>query len=386
MENRPWWWLDDAERTRLGLGASVTRSTHGVLFGGAERPFRLEVLPRAHDAPVRLGPIALRVWGDAGAPGARALLRAAVDVLGPRLADGFDADAVPLRAHGAAPAAKTAARTTIIDVPSVCDRACVFCQVSLRPPASRSPRGSDEDVERAIAAAEGPVLFTGDDALSSPRIVHWVAMAAERAPHVAVIGPPRLGRTAALAPALARAGLRGYLTALLGASDAAHDRIGGREGAYAAVREAASAMRAAGVTVELVTPLIRPLLGELGAIAARAAELADGGHTLLAYAPDSMVGDAFDAVVPTFDELRDALASLGAARASVDSLPLCVLPEAMRPMGGATLERTDERLHVVYPEAICGACEMRPRCPGLAVTVERAVGTRGLVALRRGGR
>jgi hypothetical protein len=148
------------------------------------------------------------------------------------------------------------------------------------------------------------------------------------------------------------------------------------------VREAAAAMRKAGVKVELVTPLIRPILADLGAICALAADLADGGHTLLAYAPDSMVGEGFDAVVPPFDELRAALAGLAGARVSVDALPLCVLPETMRPRGGARLDRTDARLQVGYA-AVCGECELKPGCPGFAATVGRAVGTVGLVALRR---
>lgn len=383
MDDRPWWWLDENERARLGLGAAVQRSSLGVVFGDTDRVVRLEILPRTDDAPIRLGPISMRLWGDPRDPRARTLLRGAVEILGPRLADDFDPHTVAIESALMAASPKGETRTTIIDVPSVCDRACVFCQVSLRPIETRSPRGTDAEVEHAIAVAEGAVLFTGDDALSNPRIVEWVDLAARKASHVAVIGPPRLGRTAALAPALAKAGMRKYVTALLGASEATHDRVGGREGAHRAVREAAAAMRAAGITVELVTPLIRPVLSELGAIADLAATLADGGHTLLAYAPDSMVGDAFDPVVPAFDDLREALTAITGKRSSVDALPLCVLPAAMRSNGGTTLERTDERLGVVYPEAICGACELRARCPGLAVTVERAVGTRGLVALRR---
>ena len=388
MDDRPWWWLDDAERARLGLGNAVTRSARGVLFGDSRRPFRVEIVARTDDAPVRLGPIALRVLGNHGDARGRALLRAVIDILGPRIADDFDPDVVAREpaTRERAPIAAQPPReesTTIIDVPSVCDRACVFCHISRRPIAERRPRGADDDVERAIATAEGAILFTGDDALAHPRIVPWVAMAAERGRHVAVIGPPRLGITARRAPELATAGLRKYITALLGASDATHDRLNGREGALRAVREATAAMRAAGVQVELVTPLIRPILGELAAITALAAELGDGGHTLLAYAPDSMVGDAFDAVVAPLDELRAALAPIATARVSVDALPLCVLPEAMRPRGGARLDRTDERLHVGYPEAICGGCDLQSSCPGIAATVERAVGTRGLVALRR---
>ena len=387
MKDRPWWWLDDAERAKLGLGGAVKRSERGVLFGDSRRAFRLEIVARTHDAPVRLGPIALRVFGNPSDPRGRALLRAAVEILGPRIDDGFDPD--PEMAQDApAPiveAPRAEENATIIDVPSVCDRACVFCHISTRPIAERTPRGSDEGVERAIAAAKGAILFTGDDALAHPRIVAWVEMAAQNGRHVGVIGPPRIGVTARVAPELARAGLRKYVTALLGASDATHDRVGGREGALRAVREAAAAMRAAGVKVELVSPLIRPVLGELGAILALGAEIADAGHTLLAYAPDSMVGETFDAVVAPFDELRVALAAIVGARVTVDALPPCVLPESMRPRGGARLDRTDERLHVGYPEATCSACEMKPSCPGLAATVERAVGTRGLVALRRSG-
>ncbi len=394
MGDRPWWWLDDAERARLGLGSAVRRSANGVLLGDSRRPFRLEIVARTDDAPVRLGPIALRVLGNPADPRGRALLRAAVDLLGPRIADDFDPDVVARERvvkEKAAERARIAAEprgegpATIIDVPSVCDRACVFCHISRRPIADRTPRGSDEDVERAIAAAAGAILFTGDDALAHPRIVAWVAMASERGRHVAVIGPPRRGVTARRAPELARAGLRKYITALLGASEETHDRINGRDGALGAVREAVSAMRAAGVRVELVTPLIRPVLAELAAITALAAELTDGGHTLLAYAPDSMVGDGFDAVVAPLDELRAALAPIATAGVTVDALPLCVLPEAMRARGGARLDRTDERLHVSYPAAICGGCELKSGCPGIAATVERAVGTRGLVALRRPG-
>ncbi|MEP7122567.1 MAG: radical SAM protein [Byssovorax sp.] len=389
MNDRPWWWLTDAERAKLGLGAAVKRSSEGVLFGDSRRPFRLEIVARTDDAPVRLGPIALRLLGNPGDPRGRALLRAVVEILGPRLDEGFDPEVVPREVEAKAivearvEAPRSEENVTIIDVPSVCDRACVFCQISSRPIAERTPRGADEDVERAIAAAPGAVLFTGDDALSHPRIAAWIEAAARDGRHVAVIGPPRLGSTARMAGDLARAGLRKYLTALLGASDESHDRIGGREGALRAVREATAAMRKAGVKVELVTPLIRPILAELGAITALAAELADGGHTLLAYAPDSMVGAGFDAVVAPFDELRAALAPLAGARISVDALPLCVLPETMRPRGGATFDRTDERLRVGYDEAICGGCELRPGCPGFAATVGRAVGTRGLVALRR---
>jgi len=352
----------------------VRRTELGVLFGDS-RGLRLEILPRIDDAPVRLGPIALRIWGQADERRTRALLRAAVELLGPRLSEDFDPDAIELDAPD-----PKAGIESIIDVPSVCDRACVFCHVSQKPLGARVPRGSDEDVERAIEAATGPILFTGDDALSHPRIVELVAQAARRGRPVSLIGPPRLGVTAAAATRLATAGLRKWVTALLGASAAGHDRIAGREGAFQAVGEATVAMSAAGVAVELVTPLIRPVLAELAAIARCARELGSGAHTLLAYAPDSMVGTSFDGLVPPFDELRAALAPLSTV--SMEGLPLCVLPEP-RQADAASFDRTDSNLHVVHPETTCGRCELKPRCPGVATTVERVVGSTGLVPLRR---
>lgn len=358
---RPWWWIDEAERARLGLGTTVRRTERGVLFGDA-----LEILPRCDDAPVRLGPIALRLWGSTTDRRGRVLLRAVVDLLGPRLADDFEPDAVALDA--------AIVSTTVIDVPSVCDRACVFCHVSQQPMGERVAKGTDADVERALAGAKGDLLFTGNDALSHPRIVEWIAAAGGRA--VSVIGPPRSGVTPLLAPQLARAGLRKWITALLGASPAMHDRIAGREGAHHALVESAAAMREAGIAVELVTPLIAPLLPELPAIVAHARALSSGRHTLLAYAPDTMVGRAYDALVPAFDALRDALPPIAGSGVSIDALPLCVVPESMR--SGAALDRTDARLQVIHPESTCSGCELKPRCPGIASTVERAVSTVGL--------
>jgi hypothetical protein len=373
---RPWWWLDRGERERLGLGSAARRSEQGIVFGDPTSAHRLEIVARTNDAPVRLGPIALRVWGDARAASAKTLLRAAVELLGPRLAEGFDPAAIDEVDLAAALADRP---PTIIDVPSVCERACVFCHISQIAPEARAPRGSEAEVLRAIDALEGPVLFTGDDALSNPALPTYIERAAKRGAVVSVIGPPRLGATAALAPALARAGLRKYSTALLGATAEVHDRIGGRAGAFAALREAAAALRAEGIAVELVTPLIVPLLDELGGIAALALKLSGTPVTLLAYAPDPVVGRAFDHVVPSFDALRTALGRASGVRASIDALPLCVLPKAMRATRGR-FERTDDGLAVVYPEATCAGCELRPHCPGVPETVHRAVGEAGLVA------
>ncbi len=108
-----------------------------------------------------------------------------------------------------ASASRARPRETLVDVPSVCERACVFCDRSRQPVGARRPQGSDAAVEAALAALSGPVLFTGDDALSHPRIVEFVDAARRRTGDIAIIGPPRRGVTARLAPALAGPASRG---------------------------------------------------------------------------------------------------------------------------------------------------------------------------------
>jgi MoaA/NifB/PqqE/SkfB family radical SAM enzyme len=290
-------------------------------------------------------------------------------------------------ARGRGARARERVPETLIDVPSVCDRACVFCHVSQRPLEARAPRGSDAAVEAAIAGLSGPVLFTGDDALSHPRIVEFVEAARRRTAEVSIIGPPRKGKTAALAPALVKAGLARYITALLGPDARSHDAVAGREGAFDALCEAVLVMRSNGVAVELVTPLVRPVLGSLGELLLRGRSLLGASAplpSLLAYAPDSMVGRAFDAVVPGWDELRTALSGLPPdllGRVSVDGLPLCVLPEKLRQRAPSRLDRSDGGLSAAYPESPCRDCRSRAACPGVADTVLRAAGAAGLRAL-----
>ena len=300
-------------------------------------------------------------------------------------------------AEDRAPQRSRGVRETLIDVPSVCERACSFCDRSRQPIDTRRPQGSDAAVEAALAALSGPVLFTGDDALSHPRIVAFVDAARRRTGDIAIIGPPRLGATARLAPALAAAGLARYVTALLGPDAPSHDAVAGRPGAFDALGEAVLAMRSNGITVELVTPLVRPILGALGPLLRRGRALL--GPTaplpsLLAYAPDPVVGTTFDAQVPPWDELRAALSALPPdllAAVSIDALPLCVLPEPLRARARTTLDRSDLRLRTVYPVSSCDACAARPTtddrsrstCPGVTDTVLRAVGEGGLTPLRR---
>lgn len=384
----PWWWLRSAERAALGLGLAVERTEGGFVFG-APGGARVEITARCDDAPVKLGSAALRLWGPSLDAAGRALLASVARVLVARKAQGFAPDSISLETRQAAAGTLRSAgdeTSTIVDVPSTCDRACVFCHVSATPLASRRPRGSDAEVEAAIdRAPAGELLFTGDDALSHPRIVELVRRARARGLRPALIGPPRLGVTPALAPRLADAGLARYQTAILGADAAAHDAIAGRAGAFAAMAEACVALRRVGVAVELVTPLILPILPWLARLQITARAHAGAPATLLTYVPDSMVGDRFDRLVPPYEALRRALASLAAqAPADVrlaDALPLCVLPASMRARAPRRLARTDLAIGASWPDVSCADCAQRPRCPGVPSTVARAVGPAGLAGL-----
>lgn len=296
--------------------------------------------------------------------------------LEPRLAAG---DFTSQRITVEAPAAQT-----IIDVPSVCERSCAFCDVSTRSREDRRPRGTDENVLRLIDGAPGAVLFTGDDALSNPRIGEFISRAAKRGP-VSVIGPPRSEVTAAKLPGLVAAGLRSWTTVLLGTEQRTHDERSGLEGAWHALHQAAPAAKAAGLTLNLVTPLIGSVLDELSGLAELAHTLSPHPLTLLTYAPDSTVGERFDDLVPPFEVLRAALSRFASSAASagvrVDAAPLCVLPPGWRAGSATRAERTDAALTASWPEASCGACALRAQCPGVLHTVLRAVGARGLTTL-----
>lgn len=375
----PWWWLDEAERRALGLGPGARCTELGVVFGEGGGPRRVELVPGGLDAPVRLGPVSLRLWGPSD-PAGRALLGEVASLLRRRLGDAFDpGDAGLLHAPTQAQAARgEASPGTLVRVPSCCDRACLFCGASRTPAALRAPHGPPP--EAAIDAARGPVLLTGDDAAAHPDIAILVRRAARHGP-VSLIGPPRRGRERALAPALAAAGLARWTSGIFGDDASGHDTVAGAAGAFDALREAVAAYAAAGVAVELVTPLVVPLLPRLAAIVARSAALTGPALLLQAYVPDTEVGGAFDAMVPTFPQLRQALAALPTgAQVRLDGLPLCVVPPHDRGRASGRLDRSDPSLGTLHP-APCRACLARGRCPGVAASVQRVVGDRGLAPL-----
>lgn len=376
-EPQPWWWLTASERRTLGLGDRVERTADGFLFGDEGAACRVEIVARDENAPVKLGSASLRVWGALDDPRVKRIVVEAARTLHARRGRGFEPTSVSLPSSG------SRGGDVVIDVPSVCDRACVFCHRSSEPVSARRTNGRDDDVLARIDAANGDILFSGDDAMSHRRIVEFVARAHARGVgRVAGIGPLRESHARSNARALAKAGLSSWSTGLFGGDAVSHDRVAGLAGAFDTLMLATAVMRDAGIAVRFVTPLVRPVLASLADIVACARTLSGESTSLLAYAPDTEVGVAFDSVVPDYAELRAALERLGNEGPGADALPLCVLPERRRANASARLERTDGRIEAMYPGAICGDCDAKSRCPGVPSTVLRANRGEGLVALR----
>jgi hypothetical protein len=373
-EGAPWWWIRDEEARALGIGVGAARTTQGVVFGDPEGRIRLEIVRRDAAAPLQLGPVSVRVWGaKAEEPEVTRLLHRLGKTLHARRAMDFD----PGRISFVSKEHDDVRTATLIDVPSVCLRACAFCAMSKTPHDARRPRGLDADVERQIDAARSPVLFTGDDALAHPKIQAFIQRASAHGP-VSLVGPPRREREPLHARALADAGLARWSSGLFGADASTHDAIAGEVGAFEALHASCQALSQAGVHVELITPLVTPLLHTLPAIVALGATWTGRPVVTQLYVPDPSVGDAMDAMVPVWPALRAALALLDRRHASIEGVPPCLVPEPLR-SASARLDRS-ERNEVSYPEGPCGGCALRPFCPGIAATSLRVVGTVGLGA------
>ena len=372
----PWWWLDESEARSLGIGCGTRRTSHGVLFGDPKARVRLEVIARDVSAPLQLGPVSVRVWGaNTSDPQVVALLHRVGRLLHARRGADFRPGDEDVPGAARQPESDDVSPVVLIDVPSVCRRSCAFCALSPRPVEARTPRGDDARVERAIEEAGAPILFTGDDALSHPRILTWIARAKAHGP-VSLVGPPRSGRESAEAQQLASAGLAHWSSGLFGTCAETHDAIAGEVGAFEALRSACEALIAAGIRVELITPMVKPLLHALPEIVAVGSAWTGRPVVAQLYVPDPSAGTSMDVVVPSWSALREVLRSVSPRDATLDGAPPCLLPEVLRAPFGR-LDRSEANV-LSYPAEACPACPLRARCPGIAASALRAVGSAGL--------
>ena len=240
-----------------------------------------------------------------------------------------------------------------------CDNRCVFCaQAGL---ADGAPRPALEEELRRLRAEADELSFVGGEPTLDARLPEAVAQA--RAAGFARVGIQTNGRhLAALAPALARAGLTDVHVSIHGAEPAVHDYHSGAPGSFAALVDGIAAARAARLTVAATTVLTRSNMRALSALPPLLGELDVAAWLVEVPRAAGRAAAAFDRVMPRLAlALPFALHALDAARrlglaALIRGAPLCRLG----PLDGWRL--ADEPRSY---GAACAACPARAACPGL---------------------
>src|SRR5438132_1066112 len=155
-----------------------------------------------------------------------------------------------------------------------CNQNCWFCNA--RRPAERpefiARRAVRERIEAARAGAPREIILTGGEPAMRSDLVDLVRRAADGGRRVVLETNGAL-IDAARAPALAAAGLHTARVQVLAADADAADAIARVPGAFAAAVAAIRALAAAGVAVEVTTPIVRRnhmLVAAVPAILARA--------------------------------------------------------------------------------------------------------------------
>ncbi len=247
--------------------------------------------------------------------------------------------------------------------------------------------GAFEALVAAIAARDLRLTVTGHDWTGHPHVEQLLRIL-ERHPGVRLRlqGPSlaldslEMARRVAALPAL-----EAIVTTLQSSDPAEHDAMVGARGAHARLMRALENLELLKVRVQLSLVLTRRALRSLPATLRYLKERA-WTIELSAFVPDQALGDVSDKLAP-LDELRRAIeASIPEARDTIRSLvgvPVCGVPEIMRGKVALVL-RTDKRAATQFGTE-CADCRVRLACSGVPAGYLRALGTRGMVALRVGG-
>ena len=274
-------------------------------------------------------------------------------------------------------------------LPGDCDRACVFCSVSLdrrrrltelrRLPvvaSLRSKIGAREQAEveaklRAAAprAESVHIGWSGKDCIASPlfddglRLAHALGFRnmSIHTPGSRLLEPGFIEFLSA--HSVTRVGLTAHA-----ASEEVFDRVGGRSGAYRMFWTSFEALLAAGFEVGLEVPCVAETVDDLPEHLARLAAY-PCPITCFYWYPSPDMNRHFTAIGVPFERavaaLEHARPRLSPGRVSVDGIPQCMAPpELVAHYGwryGAHLAFLEfERI------AACDPCPLRETCPGVA--------------------
>ncbi|MCB9595964.1 MAG: radical SAM protein [Sandaracinaceae bacterium] len=274
-----------------------------------------------------------------------------------------------------------------------CNQSCRFCFVS-----THLPTAPDADVEAAIveAARQGATIaISGGEPTLNPRLVELVALARREGASLVELQTNATRIDAALAGALAKAGVGLAYVSLHGSSAALSDGITGAPGTFDKTVCGLDALHAAGVPLRLSFVFCRDNLedfpGYVEWVAARWPGV-EVGVSFVAASTDMVprteaLIPRYSDVVPRLAEGMRRAAALGVRLSGFESLcglPLCLVPEGLEPFFELA-EAPDgyDGGEVVRTEA-CAACDLRGRCFGLRRGYASLHGTDELRPVRRG--
>lgn len=173
------------------------------------------------------------------------------------------------------------------------------------------------------------------------------------------------------------------LTTLQSIEPAEHDVMVGARGAHARLIQALNNLEQWNVRTQLSLVLTRRALRSLTATLRYLRQRA-WTIELSAFVPDQAMGDVHDKLAP-IDELKSAMeAAMPEAQETIRSLvgvPICAVPEAVQNKVALVL-RTDKRAPSEYG-AKCADCSVKSICSGVPAGYIRALGERGMVAIRK---
>jgi MoaA/NifB/PqqE/SkfB family radical SAM enzyme len=253
-----------------------------------------------------------------------------------------------------------------------CNQNCWFCNA--RRPAERPEFVAKAAVRERIAAARSgethEIVLTGGEPTLRSDLADLVRRAAHGGTRVVLETNGAL-IDEARARELAAAGLAVAQVQLVAWGDAQADAITRDPGGFAAALRGIRALAAAGITVEITTPVVRRNLALLAALPEQIATASLPVDTLVLVVPTSApnVGEcaSLTDVAPVVAALADAArrVALTVRLAPTTFVPPCVFEKPERITHLFALNRGNASRPDCEHVAACAQCLVNDRCPGL---------------------
>lgn len=261
-------------------------------------------------------------------------------------------------------------RVGLLMLMSGCEARCFFCanEGTMSPPPEMITRWGpvEAHLDGNTRAALSTLCIGGSEPVTHPNFLDAVRLARDRGfSEVEVMTSGFRLALDGVAATWAAAGVSAVAVPMYAAEPEVHDAITGLPSWHRLVR-GIDAARAAGIAVHVHTLALNRNLSQIGPLSRF---VADRWGLRLTVAPARGKPGRFDyaAEAPEWDALGAALASL---QVSLVGMPGCLAPEL--PQGGARVIQIYFRGQATaHPEPTCGACPLRPTCPGIVLEAAR---------------